>query len=109
MKSLLEESHQKWIGGANAGLPIRKSVLEELAEEAKDITYGPSGNTIKFTDKELSILEDIIYNGSFVRGRLNENILEIIQEEAASYFAGDKSAEETAHIIQSRVELILNE
>ena len=34
---------------------------------------------------------------------------DIIQEEAAAFFAGDKTAEETADIIQSRVEIYLAE
>ena len=34
---------------------------------------------------------------------------DIIQEEAAAFFNGDKTAEETARIIQNRVEIYLGE
>lgn len=43
----------------------------------------------------------------FSRG--NDEIFTMISEEAASYFAGQKSAEEVAKIIQSRVELYVSE
>ena len=41
--------------------------------------------------------------------RLDETLLNIIQEEAAPYFAGQKSAKEVAAIIQSRVQIYVNE
>ena len=37
------------------------------------------------------------------------NILNIIQEDAAAYFAGDKSAEDVAREIQSQVKLYIME
>lgn len=39
----------------------------------------------------------------------NDNLMKIITEEAAAYFAGDKSAQEAAKIIQSRVSLLIGE
>ena len=39
----------------------------------------------------------------------NETIAEIVSEEAAMYFAGDQTAEQTAKQIQSRVQLYLSE
>lgn len=39
----------------------------------------------------------------------SDEIYSIITEEAAPYFAGQKSAEETAKIIQSRVEIYVSE
>lgn len=39
----------------------------------------------------------------------DEKINNIVKEEAGSYFAGDKSVEETAKLIQSRVNLYVNE
>lgn len=41
--------------------------------------------------------------------RLDETLLNIIQEEAAPYFAGQKNAKEVASIIQSRVQIYVNE
>ena len=39
----------------------------------------------------------------------SEEIYAIIGEESASYFAGQKSADETAKIIQSRVQIYVSE
>jgi len=39
----------------------------------------------------------------------DENLMNIIREEAAAYFEGQKSAEEVAKIIQSRVKIYVNE
>ncbi len=39
----------------------------------------------------------------------DENILDVVKEEAASYFSGAKSAEEVAKLIQSRVNIYVNE
>ena len=39
----------------------------------------------------------------------NGSVAAIVREGAAAYFAGQKSAEETAHLIQSRVNLYVNE
>lgn len=58
-------------------------------------------------DKEL--FDRILENGVFQSGALDEKIINIIQEETAAFFAGDKGAQETARIIQSRVQLVLDE
>ena len=39
----------------------------------------------------------------------NQSVFTIIQEEAAAYFAGQKSAEDTAAQIQSRMNIYVNE
>jgi hypothetical protein len=41
--------------------------------------------------------------------RMNSSLLEIINEEAAPYFAGDKTAREVAAIIQDRISIYLSE
>ena len=40
---------------------------------------------------------------------MDEQILMIIKEEAAAYFAGQKSVDAVAGVIQSRVQLYVNE
>ncbi len=40
---------------------------------------------------------------------MNASVAAIVREGAAAFFAGQKSAEETAHLIQSRVNLYVNE
>lgn len=109
IESLLWESNQKYSGITNPGFPVRKSVLEEMAAEAGSEQVGSGGELLTITESEISILEDIIYNGSLIRTSINPDIWSVIYEETAPYFAGDKSAEEAAHIIQSRVQIILQE
>ena len=55
------------------------------------------------------MINDVIYQGEFVYMEVDSYIRSILQEEAAAYFAGDKTAEETARVIQSKVQLILEE
>ena len=64
---------------------------------------------LTMSEEEYQIIENVVYNGVFVPDRMNEDIWDIMEEEAAAYFAGDKSAEDVAHIIQSRVGLLLAE
>lgn len=109
IESLLWESNQKYSGITNPGFPVRKSVLEEMAAEAENEQVNSGGELLTITESEIFILEDIIYNGSLIRASINPDIWSVIYEETAPYFAGDKSAEEVARIIQSRVQIILQE
>ncbi len=52
---------------------------------------------------------DIIYNGELSNLSIDPDIWTVIWEETAPYFAGDKSVQEVAHIIQGRVQIILAE
>lgn len=109
IESLLWESNQKYSGIANPGFPVRKSVLEEMAAEAGSEQLRSGGELLTITESEISILEEIIYNGNVSRVSIDPDIWSVIYEETAPYFAGDKSAENVAHIIQSRVQIILQE
>ena len=46
---------------------------------------------------------------SAVPGSVYYEIFDIVYEESGAYFAGDKTEQEVAHIIQSRVQLYLDE
>ena len=60
------------------------------------------------TPEQVQMVRDLI--DSAVAGTNNdETILEIINEEAAAYFEGQKSAQEVADIIQSRVQTYVSE
>ena len=98
-----------YCGIVDPGFPIRSSVLEKVAKESKEMPVRFNGAMITITDAEIRIVEEILYHGKLCNGMMDRNIWLVIWEETAPYFAGDKSAEEVAHIIQSRVELILNE
>ncbi|MCD8378950.1 MAG: ABC transporter substrate-binding protein [Lachnospiraceae bacterium] len=109
IESLLWESNQKYSGLTDPGFPVRKSVLEELAAEAKDVQISSGGELLTINGNEISILTDIIYNGSLSRTSIDPDVWAIISEETAAYFVGEKSAEDVAQVIQSRVWIILQE
>ncbi len=109
LESLLSESNQKYSGVTEPGFPIRKSVLNELAEESKRMEVKVDGEMQTVTDAEIQILKDILYTGKICNGMMNPDIRSVIQEETAAYFAGDKDAWDVAHIIQSRVNVIIQE
>ena len=109
VESLLQEENQVYHAMTNPGIPIRRSVLERMKEEEgwTEMAYRVGDELLTTSEAEFQIVENIIANGIFVPE--NVNIWSIIEEETAAYFAGDKSAEEVAHIIQSRVGLMLAE
>lgn len=110
LESLFKEENQKYHPMGNPGIPIRRSVLEKMKEEEwMDVRCKVGDELLTMSEAEYRIIENVIYNGEFVPARINDDIWNIIEEEAAAYFAGDKSAEEVAHIIQSRVGLLLAE
>lgn len=113
VESLLEESYQEElaIGYFGLGIPLRWSCMEERAEvwNAEGTMYAGSSEILYMTEEETAIVEDILRNEEMRGVWLDINIINAVEEEAAAYFAGDKSAEETARIIQSRVQLMLEE
>ncbi len=109
-----------------AGFPLKLSHLQKHAERAMTpYTYqDENGNTVEmpntywFNDEEVDIgyptqdEVDIVMN--LIRSvtnvyTLDESLMSIIQDETGPYFAGQKSAAETAQIIQSRVQIYISE
>jgi len=113
--------------------PTNKAVYDKLVKEAmtnETMTNGThvvengyemiqpkytmvdsSGNEIEvyaMTQEQLDQFEDLLSRIDSTVS-YNTKILEIIQEEAALFFDGPKSAEETAKTIQSRVSIYVNE
>ena len=109
IESLLWDSNQKFCGITNPGLPVRSSMLKEVAEESKEMSVRSGGEMLTITDAEIHIVEEILYHGKLCNGMMDRNIWIVITEETAPYFAGDKSAEDVARIIQSKVGIILQE
>ena len=61
-----------------------------------------------FTESVINEYIDAMENARMLPVR-TEPLLDIICEEAAYYFNGSKGVEETAEVIQNRVQLYLNE
>lgn len=117
------------------GFPSRKDQLEEMFEEACEPQYqldengepmmDAEGNPLQYPkttwgydDWEVEIyaageeeIEGIRHLIDIARptSKESEEIYSIIGEEAAPYFAGQKSAEEVAKIIQSRIKIYVSE
>lgn len=55
------------------------------------------------------LYKELINNTKRIESNDSDIILKIIFEEAAAYFKGDKSVDDAARVIQSRVETYVNE
>lgn len=106
--------------------PIMIRALEKQAEEARQKPYylDENGNKVEYDDYYYVAGQEIMLQPltkeetdsliEFIKSVENvatydESLLAIITEEAESYFAGQKSVSEVASIIQSRVEIYINE
>ncbi|GFH94050.1 hypothetical protein IMSAGC003_00580 [Lachnospiraceae bacterium] len=106
IESLLGETNQM---GSGYEFPICGSWLKALEKtERKDVIIVNHLEE-QLTEAQIQMINDVIYQGEFVYMEVDSYIRSILQEEAAAYFAGDKTAEETARVIQSKVQLILEE
>lgn len=108
------------------GFPTNAKCYEELKEKAKqrpyyldendnkveyDDTYYVDGIEIiipPMTDEKIQKVEDFIFSIDQTVV-YDEDLINIITEEAEGFFSGQKSAEEVAAIIQSRAKIYVNE
>lgn len=122
IKQLWTPEYQKSIWG----VPATITRFNEMAEEAKKVpTYEDwEGNIVEspnmyyiggqeieikpLTDADIERVRNLILSANQKAGDLAD-IEEILSEELESFFAGQKSAEDVAKIIQSRVSIYLNE
>ena len=84
---------------------------EKGKEVPVDETYTVNGKEVKLgavTDEECEKVMTYLKSLNQVL-RYDMKIYEIMEEETGAYFAGQKSAEETAKLIQNRVQTYLNE
>lgn len=123
MRYFLTDEYQE---NLNYGLPLSIKRLDELEEEAmKKPTYtDEAGNVIEqdetyylngveipispMTQEEADRFKKELYSFTQVY-HYDENLMQIIKEEAGAYFSGQKSAKDVAEIIQRRVQIYVNE
>jgi Ser-tRNA(Ala) deacylase AlaX len=60
------------------------------------------------TQEEADSIMELI-NTTTKSNKADDSILEIVQEQAAAYFDGQKSAEEAAKLVQSKANIYVNE
>ena len=117
LRYFYSEEYQDSIISSNSNFPVRLSSIEIMAENAKNGSYNPLeqkyeeptwylfGKEITIgvnTDEDNRRIYDLLGSAVGVMERDNY-IYEIISDEAAEYFGGQKSAKEAAAIIQNRV------
>ena len=109
------------------GNPTRKDVFDVKCEalKATEKTKDKYGNKVTpkdgeygwddfvytekpYTDEEINMYKEAVENASGLWSR-DSKVEDIIAEEAAAYFAGDKSADEVITIIENRVNTYINE
>ena len=112
------------------GFPVSKKAYHAMAEKAlkpktytytdengKEITQAYDnelyikGNSVKIPIAQQKDIDEVtrMIESTSSRAMLDQNISTIINEEAGAFFAGQKSAEETAGIIQNRVSVYIGE
>ena len=112
--SLLEEMFSKAMEKEYETDAAGNVLYNEAGEPIEKIkyTWGYYGDwtaeIYAATEEEINELRQMISNVHLEGGR-SQTIINIVTEEAGAYFTGQKSAEEVAEIIQSRVEIYVNE
>lgn len=112
IKSYFTEDYQK----NSYYFPVLQKYFDELLEgEMKGCDYSSAadlyGTNVKgepLTEEQTQTLRNLVYSAKKT-AQYDTEIYNIILEEAQSYFAGQKSAEEAAGIIQDRVEIYVGE
>lgn len=107
-------------------MPVSKEIWKELSKKSMEKPYWENENGVKeyyeyttwIGDTEVSMEPltqeevDSVYNFISSLNQVysyDENLMSIINEEAAAFFEGQKTAAEVADIIQSRVQIYVNE
>jgi ABC-type glycerol-3-phosphate transport system substrate-binding protein len=123
LRTFLSEEYQKNRGWS---LPILRSVYDQQAQEATERPFWIDENGVKqeyddtwwindqeiilqpMTRAEVDRLTDYILSVRTANS-YNQTLMDIINEEAAAYFAGQKSVQEVVAIIQSRAQIYVSE
>ena len=122
LRSLLSDEYQE----DTYGFPVKRSALAKMKEEAmKPYTYEDADgnivevpNTYYINDQEIDIgyptQEDVDRIERFISGvtnvyRTDSSLMDIVNEEAGAFFAGQKQASEVSALIQSRVQIYISE
>ncbi|MCM1024531.1 MAG: extracellular solute-binding protein [Prevotella sp.] len=127
LKFFLSEEYQEQYAKTDSEyFPVKVSAVEKAAEASKELPFYEDENGRKIyeqktvwngitavnvgvnSDGDIQRVLDFI-NGAESISRKDNGINSIIEEEAATYFSGQKSAEEVAGIIQNRVNNYIKE
>lgn len=103
--ALLPEN-QEYGGDLFFGIPVTRAAFEKLVDKSiHEDTMFPEDS---FTRQDADKLRELVYSTEKM-ARQDDTLTEIISAEAAAYFAGDKSLEDTVSNIQSRASIYVAE
>ncbi len=123
IKFFLSDEYQNDV---SSGFPIKLSAYDALKEKAKEKPFftDENGNKVEYentywignssveigvnTDADNDKLMNLITSATNIY-KYDRDLMKIITEEAAAYFAGQKSVDETADIIQNRAYTYISE
>lgn len=109
-----------------AGLPVNKAAAETAAQNALETSKMVSGNgggkgklklnmngqtvnlTKPLTEEDINLVKDLLSRANKYT-KVDQQVITIIQEETGAFFEGQKTAADTAKIIQDRVNTYINE
>lgn len=108
VRSLIQSSTH----GLSNGIPAYRETFEQLIALARE-RHETSVDTDyvrnpKFTEEDAQQLRDLVYNTDRMV-RLDSALLNVIQNEATAFLEGQKSAEDAAAQVQSRVSIYVAE
>ena len=130
IKVLLSDEYQQSLVKEHGGwgFPIKKSALDKQFEIDMTPDYYEDENGEKVeqpktswgyddfdmdiyaaTQEEVDAVKKIIDSAEICAGLVNEELTNIITEETAPFFKGQKTAKETADIIQNRIQIYVKE
>ena len=108
----LDEDYQK--ENSYSGMCTNKAAYEAQFEAQigqESYYYDNEGNETKrtFTQEDADAIKAVVDNTVIAVGYSSDQITSIINEEAAYYFNGEKSAQDVAATIQNRVSIYVSE
>lgn len=121
VKTILSDELQEDIWN----MPVSVSAFDKMLEKAMEKSYYmEDGEKVYYEDtayigetefemqpltqEQADALKEYV-NGASIAGGYDDDINKIIEEESGAYFAGDKTADEVAKLIQNRVATYLGE
>lgn len=129
LKTMFSEEYQDSLIGENSwGFPVRKSSLEKKFEQDMTPTYYEDENGVQVeemktswgyddfeldiyaaTKEEVDAVRELIASADKLTGTVDEQLVNIVMEEAEAFFSGQKSARDAAAVIQNRIQIYVNE
>lgn len=111
VRILLSDKMQRKMDGFSVSKPVMENVLEEALEENSDnVTTGIFVDD-EYIPLERPVKEDILFVQNLIEQSVSypygtEAAMDIVMEEATSYFKGQKSEQEVSDIILNRIRLM---